>query len=365
MPTHSRPQVLAETLEQLGRLDPHDAHVVVVDNASTPTVSVPRVLNNSLRVEVVRLETNISAAARNAGVQRCLDVRGGSASESHWIVMLDDDSAPLSSQFLNVLRLTEADVAVVAAEVLLPPSADGETRHEAGGLPEVFIGCGAAIRAGVFQSLGGFDPSFDYYAEEYDLSARVLLSGCRVQFDRRFVVQHRKVEQGRDFDRIVANLVRNNAWVMARYAPDGERDPQIRQQISRYAQVAEREQANAGYQRGLAELKATLPGQPRRPMSEDLWHRFIGYDAACRHLSTLTQLGTTSIVERGKNDDVIEKAARDCGLRLTADPVTADTRLVGTLSPGPMLDGATRLRKTALSRVITPWQLAGGSVGCS
>ncbi len=360
LPTHNRQRALSETLDAIGSLARHDANVVVVDNASTTPATAPSSLANALHVEVVRLKGNIGTAARNTGVRRAVELNGSIPHEDHWIVMLDDDSAPVSGAFLGTLARAGRDIAVVAAEVVLPPGADGTVRHEAGGLPEVFIGCGAAIRASVFEGLGGYDKEFDYYAEEYDFSARVLLAGMRVVYDRGFVVDHRKVSAGRDMGRIIGNLVRNNCWVMARYAPDEVRSAQVRAQIARYAGIARKEQAFAGYLRGLMDVAMTLHTQPRRPMDEPLWRRFTGLDAAMNQLRdhmAKVPLGPVAIVERGKNAEVIEQAAREQRVDLVSDSRGADTLLIGTLSPGPMLDAVTLLR-TETRTVVAPWSLS-------
>lgn len=361
LPTHNRPAVLAETLAAIGALPKHDAQVVIVDNASSSPACPPRSLANGITVDVVRLASNTGTAARNAGVRRARQLAETVASpDSHWVVMLDDDSAPIDSAFLPALASAPSDVAVVGAEVFLPPLADGTIRHEAGGLPEVFIGCGAAIRAEVFERLGGYDAAFDYYAEEYDFSARVILAGMRVVYDRSFKVMHRKVEAGRDLNRIIGNLVRNNAWVMARYAPDDVRDAQVQAQITRYAQIAEKEHATTGYARGLTDLRDTLAHQPRRPMPLPLWHRFTGYQAVADQIQRMggaKALGTTAIFERGKNVEVIEQALADAGVQFVPEPAQARTVIVGTLSPGPMLDACERTAPHAAKPAMPAWSL--------
>jgi GT2 family glycosyltransferase len=355
LPTHARPAVLAETLARLGELEPHDARLIIADNASSPPVSAPSRLVNGVEVEVLRLEANISSAARNAAADRAIALAG---LRGHWIVMLDDDSSPVSAGFLEALDAAPTDVGVVAAEVVLPG-----VRHEAGGLPEVFIGCGAAIRAEAWNTVGGYDADFDYYAEEYDLCARLILAGLRVAHDRRFTVAHRKVAEGRDMNRIVANLVRNNGWVMARYAPQAVRDELIREQITRYALIAAKENAVEGYERGLARLRRTLDGQPRSPMSDEQWGRFTGYAAALAHLAPrASTMGRVAVVQPGKNSAEVVRAARDAGVNLVSDERQADALLVGTLSPGPMLDARVDLEARQTRPVFTPWELRGATV---
>lgn len=362
MPTRDRPRELDQTLHALGTLPRHDANLIIADNASAAPLIVPRTLPNSIDVHVIRLDRNRGAAARNAAAEHAVALAssGGRPRDDHWIVMLDDDSAPENLNFLQALRGAASDIAVVAAEVRLPDGAASATRREAGGLPEVFIGCGAAVRASAFRAVGGYDEAFDYYAEEYDLCARLILAGMRIEYQSGFLVRHRKVTQGRDMRRIARNLVRNNTWIMARYAPDELREAGIRSTLARYARIAWRERALLGYARGLRDLMTTLDEQPRRTMTRHQWDRFTGRAAARQHLTRAARastLGAVAIVERGKNANEVRAAALDAGLTLAHDAERADTLLIGTLSPGPMLDAAERLRASG-KHVLTAWRLA-------
>jgi len=354
IPTRDRPSVLAETLSRLAALPHHDAEVLLIDNASASAVRVGPGLANGLRVKVVRSEVNLCAAARNLAIEHA-------SPRSQWLVMLDDDSSPLDAGLVQVLRNVPEDVGVVAAEIFLPSDASGNVRRESGGLPEVFIGCGAAIRTTLFATLGGYDHSFDYYAEEYDLSARIMLAGSRIVLDRGFRVEHRKVSTGRDMNRILGNLVRNNAWVAARYAPDAVRSEQIREHVCRYGKIARKESALRGYVRGIYELGVSLADQPRRPMTMAMWDRFTGLAAARHSLRTAwthDRFGSASIVLSGKNVRQVEESLREMGVELEEDPEHADVVVIGTLSPGPMLDGwAEASRRWPARRVIMPWAI--------
>src|SRR5439155_992295 len=195
-----RPRQLEQTLAAIGALPAHAAEMIVLDNASSIPPTAPARLENGIPVELIFRPANEGAAARNHGAL-------AADRSSQWLVMLDDDSHPLDLRFLDALRQQPSDVLAVAAEVFLAPSMPSapSTRHstlgtphsaphsrEAGGLPEVFIGCGVAFRRTAFLKAGGYDPSFGYYAEEYDLAARLLLAGGRVTLDRRFRVLHYK-----------------------------------------------------------------------------------------------------------------------------------------------------------------------------
>ncbi len=355
LPTRNRPRALWQTLSALGALsfDEHDAvggaEVIVVDNASEPAVELPPELDNGIPLRCLHLDENSGAAARNHGAA---EARG------EWLVMLDDDSYPLDTGHLEVLANASVDVAAIGAEILL---SDGT--REAGGLPEVIVGCGAAIRRDAFLAAGGYDPSFHYYAEEYDLCAKLLLAGLRVRHDLRFRVRHGKVPDRRDMNVIMRNLVRNNGWVMQRYAPPHRREQAICEVIARYGTIAMTEDAAWGYSQGMCELNRTRQGQPSRPMSEAQFDRFTGLAHARTELSHRPELsgrkrGRVAIVDEGKHADAVRQALREIGTRFAADTRDADVLVIGTLSPGPMLDARDK-RRVGPRPAIMPWRPGG------
>lgn len=360
IPTRDRTAELNTTLRALSLLDERDlaraggAELIIIDNASRTRAHTPAALTNHMRITRVDLKENVGAAARNIGAR---------AAVGDWLIMLDDDSAPINTNFIDALTDAPSDVAAIGAEITLPSGA-----HEAGGLPEVIIGCGAAIRKNAFLKVGAYDGAFHFYAEEYDLCAKLLLAGYRVKHDQRFRVEHAKTLAGRDMNMICARLVRNNGWVIQRYAPESVRDRAIEEVVTRYQRIAEKENALAGYERGLSELNQTIASQPRDEMSTELWDRFTGLAAARagfrEHGKTL-RFGSSSggggvaIVDRGKNDWAVEQALRECGVELVADIETADTLVIGTLSPGPMLDAQEKWLKRG-RRALTAWRFSEG-----
>lgn len=362
LPTRNRPERLAQTLSALGELRTGGrAEVVVVDNASDERPSLPSRLPNGMAVRGVFLESNAGAAGRNAGVE-------ASSESCSWVVMLDDDSHPVEAfePFAATAARLEAQpegVGAVMADIHLP----AHGRREAGGLPEVWVGCGVALRRGVYLEAGGYDASFGYYAEEYDLAARLLRRGLSVAFDPAFRVEHHKVESGRDMDVILGRLVRNNGWVMQRYAPGPVRREMVREQRRRYRRIAEKERAVAGYGAGLVELRRTLRRQARTPMLRAVWDRFTGLGHARAALCEAWRsgpFGSAALVEPGKNAWAVERVlgelATEAGVRLTtADE--AEALVIGTLSPGPMLDAMERW-STRGRRVIAPWVGAWGGL---
>lgn len=357
MPTRDRPEALWQTLAALEALGDHaeigGAEVIVADNASTPAVCLPERLRSGVPVRVVRRTSNEGAAARNAAAE-------ATHPASAWIVMLDDDSAPLDLGLSAALRAAPAEAAAVAAEIFLPAVGGAMTREQ-GGLPEVFVGCGVALRREVFLGLGGYDPAFNYYVEEYDLAARIIQAGWRVTLDRRFRVLHRKVAAGRDMNTILARLVRNNGWVLQRYAPAGEVRGELRRMRRRYWEIAQRENARHGFDAGLAEWRGTRSSQFRRPLRAEEWDRFTGRAGARWGLLAeyaREPFGTAAVVARGKHAEHVERVLKDLGVDLVAE-ADAEVRVIGTLAPGPMLDAYDALVGTPGPRVVRAW-LNGG-----
>ncbi len=339
IPTRNRPDELARTLAALDRFTPEQiGEVIVLDNDSEVAPEVPPRLAGGQRVELIRLGANRGAAARNIGAER---------SRGAWVLMLDDDSHLGAGDLGGTLARQPEDVAAVTMDIHLP----AKGVRESGGLPEVPIGCGVAYRRDAFVRAGGYDASFGYYAEEYDLSAKLLLAGARVRFEPSLRVEHRKVEAGRDMGLILGRLVRNNGWVLRRYAPEGELGPRLEEMIGRYKEIARREGAARGFADGLAELERTIDGQRRMPMSPGLWDRFTGLSAAREAIGRAHEamgFGSARLIARGKHAWAVERALRERGVEAHE---AGEVDVIGTLSPGPMLD--------ALERdpgAIAPWE---------
>ena len=63
---------------------------------------------------------------------------------------------------------------------------------------------------------------------------------------------------------IIERLVRNNGWVIQRYAPKSIRQREQEEMLARYERIALNENASDGYALGMAELLETIDQQPDR-----------------------------------------------------------------------------------------------------
>lgn len=356
IPTHDRAALLQSTLDCLGsvRFRSLTAEVVVVDNGSRTPIrrDMATSLENGWPVTVVRNEDNLGAAGRNLGCQH---------TAARWSLMLDDDSAvpydgagPLE----DLVRWAdgEADLFAIGGRITLPGG-----RHEAGGAPEVFVGCGALLRTDVFLQLEGYDPAFEYYAEEYDLCARAIAAGWRMVHDARLGVLHRKSAVNRDLNRILRLLVRNNGWVAARHAPDGLIDDEVMRLVERYGRIAVKEGAEAGFEIGLDELRATLDRQKHRPLTPEQYDRFRGTSAVRAWLTReIHRTGATRarIVAPGKGVGVVESVLRECGVDVDKNAAGCPCAVIGSISPGPIED-AMQDHADRYECILRPWPAFG------
>ncbi len=347
IPTRNRQHELGYTLGQLERLSLDElggeSEVVIVDNGSDSVMDVPNTLRNGIQVSMVSLGENIGAGARNIGAEHAL---------GDWVIMLDDDSNLCTGEVGDYLAGVDAKVAAVGGEILLPTG-----QHESGGLPEVVVGCGCAIRRDAFLDVGGYDVSFGYYAEEYDLCAKLIAAGHSIMHTMAIRFEHRKCAVGRDMDEILYRLVRNNGWVIQRHAPDAHRNDALKEMYTRYQQIAINEHAMAGYRRGCDELERTIKTQRPVPLSMDEWDRFVGNAALRTSLlkhHQLQQASSVSIVgpARGKGLGQICSALESLGCVLDTTNSPESVQVIGTLSPGPMLDAKIEYRDA-----ISPWMV--------
>ena len=64
--------------------------------------------------------------------------------------------------------------------------------------------------------------------------------------------------------------------------------------------------------------------------------------------------GRVAIVDEGKHADAVRQALREIGTRFAASTQDADVLVIGTLSPGPMMDAWER-RRGESRPVVRPW----------
>jgi len=179
--------------ETLPRHRPHP--VVLVDNGSrdgTPE----RVAEAFPEVEIVRLESNAGAAARNEGVRRA---------PTPYVAFADDDSWWEPGALDRAADVLDADgrLALVAARVLvgesgrldpvcaqMEASALGTHASEPGPRVLGFIACGAVVRRSAFLAVDGFDSVVFFAGEEERLALDLADAGWSLCYVSGVVARH-------------------------------------------------------------------------------------------------------------------------------------------------------------------------------
>lgn len=149
---------------------------VLVENASPPATSATardRLVSSypSARRVLVRLK-------RNQGFGRAMNLALG-ACTGEYAALVNSDGRPDPDMFAElVAALEEHPDAVWAAPAVHGPgeeSAEGEVRAV-----DELSGTALVMRRRAFLALGGFDPLFFFYGEDYDASRRLRAAGAQL-----------------------------------------------------------------------------------------------------------------------------------------------------------------------------------------
>jgi len=217
--TRNRREQLLATLVRLRAL-PERPQLLVVDNASSDgTADAVRARHPD--VDVLALEENRGAAARNAAVR---------ALATPCVAFADDDSwwEPGALTRAAGLLAAHRQLGLLAARVLVGPqrrldptctAMAASPLADAGGsaVPGVpvlgFVACGAVVRRTAFLQVGGFDARYGIGGEERLLAGDLVAADWLVRYDERLVVRHwpPPASPGRRAERI-ADVVRNDVW---------------------------------------------------------------------------------------------------------------------------------------------------------
>jgi GT2 family glycosyltransferase len=186
VPTHRRPELLACTLEALGRLDPSPAEVVVAaDRCGDGTEQLARARGAT----VVIPEHQGAAAARNAGWQ---------AASAEIVAFTDDDCEPEPAWLGHLAgAFSEERIGLVQGRTLPahPPGPNDRT-IEVTSEYGLYESCNIAYRRCLLEELRGFDEGFaaaigaPHFGEDTDLAWRARAAGWGTAFAADAVVRH-------------------------------------------------------------------------------------------------------------------------------------------------------------------------------
>jgi GT2 family glycosyltransferase len=253
IPTHNRQEQVIKTVENLRQQNfpPGEYEIIVVDDGSSPPISLPTEFSSAPPVRIIRLEGVERSIARNTGA--------GKAS-GELLVFLDDDIF-IEKDSLNNFWQAHIDFpdALFVGEILLPPEAletpFGRFRQnlEQSGIPvkrgevaqRTFCAAGnMAIKKSVFDQLEGFDIILTS-SEDQDFALRHTARGEKIVFVPEAAGIHY------DNALTIQAYCRRNEWGSRLMQPFYQRYPQLPANV-------EREKINGNIAFGKETLKSSL-----------------------------------------------------------------------------------------------------------
>lgn len=208
---YNRRDEIRQTLTELQSVDypAEQLEILVVDNASTDDTK-EMVECEFPDVKVIRVEPNRAVAGWNAGFE---------AGRGEYFLVLDDDSAPQSGLKDAIAFLQHnPKVGILACQIVGGPFTTQEWKSE-----ECigFIGCGALIRRGVIEKIGGFASWIHLYTHEWEFGLRALDAGFEIRYFDECVVRHRASEVNRSTRRSRLYSTRNELLIVHKYFRTG------------------------------------------------------------------------------------------------------------------------------------------------
>jgi hypothetical protein len=209
----NRRSELEETLKRISESTYRNYEIIVVDNASTDD-TCRMVRCDFPEARLIRLPSNKGIYGYNVGFCNA---------KGEYVIVLDDDSHPAPDAIEKALEVftqdTDKNIGIIAFRIVNPIKGRDFTSAWPEGDWVTFWGCGAAIRREVLESVGDYDEDFFIYANEYDLSIRVLNAGWRVVYCPQITAYHRESKKHRSWKRTGWIGARNEAWFHIKHFP--------------------------------------------------------------------------------------------------------------------------------------------------
>ena len=211
--TRNRPDMLRTCLSSLERIADLLAEVIVVDDASD--VPAADAIGNLPPAAASRLRVIRQSARDGYIVARNRIVREAA---TEYVLLMDDDAWLLDGDGIREAAAVMDGSPSVGAVAFAMATSDGapwDARMQPASVDYTccvpsFIGFAHLLRRSLFQRLGGYRESFQFYGEEKEYCLRLLDAGYRVVYLPHARVVHMAALVERDHARYVRHTIRND-----------------------------------------------------------------------------------------------------------------------------------------------------------
>jgi len=307
--TYNRPDRCADSIRHNSRALGRFKSKIIVFNNGTMSMAMPEVPTN-VSCRVINSRKNLGVAAKNMALAE---------SESEFVLMMDDDAYIHPQHLDQMIRTFRSDDSIGAVSFKIRNDQDTEACL----LPTVFHGCACGFRSAALRKAGGYPADFLYYGEEYSVSFALYNQGYRiVMLDDTDHVFHARDNAGRDKNRILRFLVRNNVRTWSSFLPHSEIAAASLDTIRRYALVARKENAVRGFLAGCAEVPlAMLRGiMNRTPLTHSIFDKVLMINQVHMACASLKAKGIRKIIlcSTGKLPSIWLKRFKAGGISVAA-----------------------------------------------
>ncbi len=193
----------------------YNIEIIAIDNGSVDGTNI-YLSGLKDKIKVLLLDKNYGIESYNKG----FEIATGDI-----IIVLDDDSHIEIDTIKRVRELFAMyeTVGVVAFKIVDSSGRRFNTWH----IPQddrfqdsfAFVGCGFAVRKGLFERIGFYPEGFFLYHNEIYVSIKIRSLGYRVVYDPSCIAIHRTASQKRDPSRRIYYTLRNSLILIWMYYP--------------------------------------------------------------------------------------------------------------------------------------------------
>lgn len=202
IPVFNAEETIGKCLGSLYAQSVKPLEIIVVDNNSTDNTKdlVLQISDNQKEIPVCCLDENRQGPsyARNCGANRAggdiiAFIDADCIAESSWLARLSEsfespDTGAVAGSIIGFDK--ETTIGKFHATFTMKDLPESQMFHEfnlvSGGFPTANF----SIRKYLFNSIGGFDEAFPFFAEDYELCARIYKAGLRIYYNKEVKVFH-------------------------------------------------------------------------------------------------------------------------------------------------------------------------------